>query len=519
MRQIPVDSRPWARAIVALLCFVPLVCWAATTDEIAPPGSQALLSPRIYPDYVGVTVPPNIAPLNFQIQEPGKRFRVELRSRHGKSVVTETFDGIVRIPAAAWRSLLKGNTGELLYCDIAVGAVGSSWKAFATITNQIAAEEIDGFLAYRLLKPLFNSYVHLGIYQRDLTSYEQSPILENNRFGNGCLNCHTPLNGRPDTFAFQTRGAPKEQPMILVISNQVSRVDKTMGYLAWHPSGRALAFSANRLSLFYHTTGETRDVYDERSDLGLYRVDSNRVVFPRSIASPKRNETWPAWSPDGRYLYFSSAPPLAWDKFRRIRYDLVRISYQIETDEWGEPELIVSAQETGLSACQPKISPDGRWLLYTACKYGNFPVYQPDSDLYVIDLATRQSRRLSINSEQADSWHSWSRNSRWVVFSSKRLDGLFARPHFSYVDAHGEFHKPFLLPQADPLFYDSCVQTFNVPEFMDGPVQIPASVLAKAVRRPDRVLLPDGPPQLGGKDLPTAGSVHSGDGDPAMMHE
>jgi hypothetical protein len=110
-----------------------------------------------------------------------------------------------------------------------------------------------------------------------------------------------------------------------------------------------------------------------------------------------------------------------------------------------------------------------------------------------MELATRKLRRLEVNSDQADTWHSWSSNSRWVVFSSKRIDGLFARPHFSYVDELGKFHKPFVLPQADPSFYGFCLNTFNVPELMRGPVTIKESELIRAIVEPRRVLTPAGP--------------------------
>ncbi len=446
--------------------------------------------PRLFPDYVEVTLPPNIAPLNFRIEEPGSRYRVELRSTHGAPLVVSGRSASIHFPLPAWRALLQANPGQPLRLDIAVRGAGSDWTRFQTVTNHIASEEIDPYLTYRLLKPLYNVYKHLGIYQRHLETFDQRPVLENQRFNGGCLNCHTPLNRSPHTFALDIRGQAKEQPVLLVTSNQVARLDKTLGYLAWHPSGRLLAFSANKLSLFFHTQGETRDVFDARSDLGIYRLDSNTVAFPPCISLTNRNETWPAWSPDGRYLYYSSAPPLSVDHFRRICYDLMRVSYDLATDQWGQPETIVSSQGSALSACQPKVSPDGRFLLFTMCSYGNFPIYQAGSDLHVMDLGTRQSRRLTINSEEADAWHSWSSNSRWVVFSSKRMDGLFARPHFAYVDERGEFHKPFVLPQRDPAFYDSCLHTFNVPELVAGPITVRECDLADAIVKPKQIVVP-----------------------------
>jgi hypothetical protein len=464
--------------------------------------------PRLFPDYIGVTLPPNIAPLNFKIQEPGASYRVELHSTQGASISLSSPDPAIRIPPRAWAALLRANAGQPFYWDISAQTAASGWTRFATVTNYIAREEVDGWLAYRLLTPIFNYYMHLGIYQRDLQSFEQRLVIKNDQFNHGCLNCHIPLNRSPQTFAFNIRGEGGKNPMMLVTSNRITRVDKTMGYLAWHPSGRLLTFSANKFFLFFHTRGETRDIYDGNSDLGIYRVDSNTVMFPPAIAAPDRNETWPAWGPEGRHLYFSSATPQPREQFRQIRYDLMRAGFDIQTGQWGQPERVISAEETGLSFSQPALSPDGRFLLVTGCRYGNFPIYQPDSDLYVMDLTTRELRRLDINSAEADTWHSWSGNSRWVVFSSKRLDGLWARPYFSYVDANGEFHKPFVLPQEDPSFYGFCLNTFNVPELMSGPVTVKERDLARAITDSRKALTPQGPaaPSSPGSPLESAPS-------------
>jgi hypothetical protein len=116
------------------------------------------------------------------------------------------------------------------------------------------------------------------------------------------------------------------------------------------------------------------------------------------------------------------------------------------------------------------------------CNYGCFPVYQPSSDLYLMDLATRQYRKLAINSEFSESWHSWSSNGRWIAFSSKRQGGLFTRTYFSYVAGDGTVHKPFILPQEDPTHYDSLLETYSVPELLTGPVEAAPSRLARAAR-------------------------------------
>ena len=114
-------------------------------------------------------------------------------------------------------------------------------------------------------------------------------------------------------------------------------------------------------------------------------------------------------------------------------------------------------------------------------QYGSFPVYQSSSDLYMMDLRNRRQWRLEINSDRSDSWHCWSSNSRWIVFASKRRDGLFGRLYFSYVEGDGSVHKPFLLPQQDPAFYDSFLENFNVPELIRSAVLADQRALLEAI--------------------------------------
>ena len=151
-------------------------------------------------------------------------------------------------------------------------------------------------------------------------------------------------------------------------------------------------------------------------------------------------------------------------------------------------ETVISAKDTGLSTLFPRISPDGRWLLVCMCNYSSLPMFQPSSDLYMIDLEVARRtgkyeyRWVEANSDQSESWHCWSSNSRWIAFSSKRRDGVFTRLHISYVDQNGKTYKPIVMPQKDPTFYDSCLKTYSVPELVVGPVQVTGERLARVIR-------------------------------------
>ena len=122
------------------------------------------------------------------------------------------------------------------------------------------------------------------------------------------------------------------------------------------------------------------------------------------------------------------------------------------------------------------------------CDYGSFPVYQQSSDLYLMDLKAAEQtgkykyRRLEINSDQSETWHSWSSNSRWIAFSSKMHSKLFTCSYLSYVDQSGKVYKPLLLPQKDPAFYDSCLKTYSVPELVIEPVEVRGEKLARLIR-------------------------------------
>jgi hypothetical protein len=105
-----------------------------------------------------------------------------------------------------------------------------------------------------------------------------------------------------------------------------------------------------------------------------------------------------------------------------------------------------------------------------------------------------QYRRLEVNSKECESWHNWSANSRWLVFSSKRESPLFNRPYLAYVDAEGNCGKPFLLPQEDPAYYDSLLRTYTMPTLATGPVAVAQSKLVAAILNPRKrpLVMPDG---------------------------
>jgi hypothetical protein len=104
--------------------------------------------------------------------------------------------------------------------------------------------------------------------------------------------------------------------------------------------------------------------------------------------------------------------------------------------------------------------------------HGYFTVFDQFSDLYILDLKTNQYHKLNINSSSNENYHCWSQNGRWIVFNSKRLDDIYSTPFFAYFDRNGNTYKPFVLPQKDPLFYNTFLKHYNRPEFITGKVKL-----------------------------------------------
>ena len=454
--------------------------------------------PAIYPDYAGIVIPPNIAPLNFAIAEPGRGCCAVVSSKHGKPCLVAGRGMSITIPAGQWKEILLNNRGGLLHLDLYVLDTAGRWLRFRTIEDTIAVFPVDRYCTYRSMNFVYNYSSDLRIVERDLGSYKESLLLSTKNYAWGCCNCHTPNNSCSNSFIMQSRSSRFGSATLLAMNGTICKLNAKLGYPAWHPGGGMIAFTVNKVQQCFHSTGSGFvDFYDNNSDIVIYDVAKKKITIVPQLHQKQMLETWPNWSPDGRYLYFCSAPIL-WtdfnkvppDNFDKVRFGLSRIAYDKVRSAWGPVEEVLSPEKTGLSISQPRLSPDGRYVLFCMHEYGGYPNTQKSSDLYILECATNTVRRLGINSEYSESWHGWSTNGRWVLFSSKRDNGKFARIYFSFVDTGGNAHKPFVMPQKDPVFYGSCIKYFNFPEFAIAPVSFSERKILAAVRSTEKTDVP-----------------------------
>ena len=322
------------------------------------------------PNYAQATLPPNIAPINFVIREKGTAYYVHIRSQAGNPIDVFSRSGTVDIPISAWRELLKANANQVLYTDVYVRDDRGRWTRFAPMENRIAPDPIDPYVAYRIIPPLFMYYGEMGLYQRDLTSFSERPILLNRSLTDSCINCHSFQDRNPNRMFFHVRAGGVGTSLILAYDGRVEKVDtKTAfngptSYRSWHPNGHTVGFAFNTVRQVFHATGSNFDVLDTASDLLVYDVVAKTVTTSPRISDPNRMETYPEWSPDGKYIYFCSGPSMESVSnhdlpYRYMKYDLMRISYDVDKDVWGEAEPVIKAARWTRASPIPRSPPTG----------------------------------------------------------------------------------------------------------------------------------------------------------------
>lgn len=453
--------------------------------------------PDIYPDYADVTISQNIAPLNFTINEAGDEYvtRISTAAGDGFNVKGKTLD----INVNDWHALLESAQGQVITAEVFVRNEGK-WTCFKPVKMTVA-EKIDPYISYRLLEPSYVNYEVMRINQRNLENFDEKEIFNNCPFSDDtdgqCINCHSYQNYNADgTMQMHIRA--NKGGTLIVHNGEVKKVDlkrpetiSAGAYPAWHPTLPMLAYSNNLTRQdFHHANPNKIEVYDKDSDLMLYYIDTEEVIIAANDTA--QLETFPAWSPDGETLYYMSAPlPGATAEersnyvvhnYRDVKYDIYSMKFDAARRTFSAPDTVYCASADGKSAALPRVSPDGKWLLFSMAEYGTFHIWHHDADLYVMNLATGDVRSLSAaNSTDTESYHSWSSNGRWILFSSRRDDGSYTRLYISYFDADGNAHKPLMLPQRSPQHNLQLMQSYNVPEFMVAPVNLSRSQIITAI--------------------------------------
>ncbi len=476
-----------------IICLFLLMAIVSACHDKITPSEVKIELPAIFPDYTHVTIPSTIAPLNFRMQQPCEAIDAVIVGA-GQMEIHAQANDFISIPNDEWHQMLTQSVGDSLKVTVSA-KVSGKWIQYAPFNIYVSKEAVDATLVYRLIAPGYEVYSKMGIYQRTLSDFTQKALYENTLVPGSCVNCHSFRQTAPGQMSLHLRG--EKGGTILkngaAMNFLNTKTDKTLGncvYPYWHPSGEYIAYSVNKTQQAFHSTKEKRvEVFDLESDVVVYHVASNQLISCEFLKSAEVFETFPAFSPDGKSLYFCSAKvkpiPAEYDQ---IRYNLCRIDFDPTTGTFGNRvDTLANAAGMNKSVSFPRPSYDGKYMMYTLSDYGNFSIWHKEADLWLMDLRTGTTRVVNeVNSDDVDSYHSWSSNSRWVVFSSRRIDGLYTRLYLATIDDTGHFSKPFLLPQQNPDHNDALLYSYNVPEFVSGEVDLNLSTVEHIVNAPKK---------------------------------
>ncbi len=532
-------------SLCAALLLLPLLtmCQRASVPTQFAEGDSI---PAIYPDYVDVTVPVNIAPLTFEWDGNGCDDMVTLFSAGDEQVVC---GGLKAQPSMdEWHALTAAALGadaaparNAITVDVYTQNA-DRWTHHKPFSIYVSTDSIDPWMSYRLIAPSYVTYEELTLNQRCLENYDERVMVDNMLCGldktGQCVNCHNYQQYDPKRMQFHAR--QHQGGTVIVYNGTVKKVNMKNDsiisagvYPAWHPWLPLIVYSTNHTGQSFHTRDLNKiEVFDSASDLIVYNVETDEVSNVEN--DPNEFEVFPAWAPDGRTLYYCSAHFERQDtgsvdvevirRAKEIHYALYRKSFDPETRKFGPREQVfptgsgvyttelsdVSSDDSSKvtqpstlnsqlstasealtpqqSVTLPRVSPDGRFLMFTMGRYGVFHIWHREADLYLLDLTTGEVRAMDeINSDDTESYHSWSSNGRWVVFSSRRDDGGFTRPFIAHIDEQGRGAKPFELPQRDPDYHRQFMKSYNIPELMRGPVEITPQEFADVLKGSDGV--------------------------------
>lgn len=450
--------------------------------------------PEIWPDYVGVTIPRQIAPLDFcMLDELFDAMQVIVEDKNGHRLTHQGADADFDIKE--WQKLIEPLGGDSLQVLVTARKEGI-WYEYKPFPIYISTFDIDPYISYRLIEPGYERAGKMKICQRDLASFAETEIFDNKRIANSCVNCHSYNQCNPEDFNMHVRGDKggtilRQNGNITYLNTKTPSTITACVYPYWHPSGNYIAYTNDLLrQSFYARLDHDFEACDAASDALIYDIQRNKLIKSARLASDKQFENYPVFSPDGSNLYFLTSRQYEIPEgIDSIQFSLCRMDFDAETGQLGEiVDTIVPAAKEGWSLSTPRPSFDGRFILYARATHGYLMLYQKDADLWLYDLKNHCHIELpEVNSDDAESWHSWSSNSRWIVLASKREDGWFTRLYLASIDENGRATKAFMLPQRHPReYYMQLFFGYNIPEFSIESVDLDAHAVERNLRNPMR---------------------------------
>jgi Flp pilus assembly protein TadD len=349
-----------------------------------------------------------------------------------------------------------------------------------------------------IIKPLAQDALHLIQWRlRDIGKPGSRVVLEDMPT---CANCHS-FSRDGKTMGMDLDGPANDKGLYAIVPVKPEMAIRNQDVISWS-SIRDKTVSASRIGFMSQVSpdgkyvltnyrGQTTDLsngyftvnfkdyrflqvfYPTRSIVAWYdRVTGQKQPLP-GADDPAYVQTNAVWSPDGKYVVFARAvardpytpgmkmPEHANDPEEpQVQYDLYWVPFN--DGKGGRPTPIAGASHNGMSNSFPKVSPDGRWIVWVKCR--NAQLMRPDSQLYIVPAPSGgATRRMRCNTSLMNSWHSFSPNGCWLVFSSKSRSP-YTQMYLTHIDEQGNDSPAILIDNST-----AANRAVNIAEFVNIP--------------------------------------------------
>ncbi|MGC9995138.1 MAG: tetratricopeptide repeat protein [Terriglobia bacterium] len=361
-----------------------------------------------------------------------------------------------------------------------------------------------------IIMPLALDALHLIQWRlRDISKTESRVVLTDVPT---CINCHS-FSRDGKTLGMDLDGPLNDKGLYAIVPIKPQMTVRNEDVISWS-SIRDTTASTSRIGFMSQVSpdgkyiltnyrGQTKNLGNGYFTVNYKDYRFAQVFYPtRSIVAwydratgvkqplpgaddPAYVQTNAVWSPDGKYVVFARAvamdpytpgmkmPEYANDPNEpQIQYNLYWVPFN--DGKGGRAQPVAGASHNGMSNSFPKVSPDGRWIVWVKCRNGQ--LMRPDSQLYMVPAPSGGvARRMNCNTSLMNSWHSFSPNGRWLVFSSKSRSP-YTQMYLTHIDEQGNDSPAILIDNAT-----AANRAVNIPEFVNIPQDQPMAISTPAI--------------------------------------